>query len=67
MKVHTIWSGRMRLSNVKEYLAEALNVPVAGMELKLYWPHKGTLNEISEDEMNKSTLTELRDVWNEYR
>jgi len=67
MKVHTIWSGRMRLSNVKEYLAEALNIPVAAIELKLYWPNKGVLEELTEEVMYRSRLTTLRDIWNQYR
>lgn len=67
MKTYSVWSGRMRLSNVKDYLAEVLNVPVAAIDLKLHWPNKGTLEELVEGEMGRTTLSELRDLWNHYR
>lgn len=67
MKTYTIWSGRMRLSNIKQYLTEALDVPAAAIELKISWPNEGILEEATQDEMNKYTLTQLRDMWNQYK
>ena len=57
----------MRLGNIRWYLAEVLDIPESAIEIKLYWPHKGILNEVTEREMGKHVLTELRDVWRAYR
>jgi hypothetical protein len=64
-RYNTLWNGKMALSNVVCYLARALDVPVAAIDLKLKWPHpKGQLRTFSDKELVERQLKELRLLWN---
>jgi hypothetical protein len=54
----------MKLCNVKSYLAEALNVPEAALEITFKWPSNksGKLETVGQDELHLP-VTDLRSVW----
>ena len=64
-RINTIWHGQMALSNVPQYLAEVLDVPVTAIKLELLWPNPktGKLTSFTPEGLNKHVLSELRLLW----
>jgi hypothetical protein len=61
------WSGKMKLCNVASYVAEALDVPEAALDIKFKWPStkSGKVETVTEIELQKGEVdvTDLRSVW----
>jgi hypothetical protein len=56
------WSGTTKLCNIAAYLADALDVPLAAIDLRFNLRDKGKV--VPQDKGDtRSTLTHLRKVW----
>jgi hypothetical protein len=55
----------MKLGNMRDYVAEATDLPEAAIEIKFNWPNPKTkkMETLSEAEIHKHTLSELRLLW----
>lgn len=60
-----VWNGKMRLSNVQAYVAEALNVPVAAISIEFRYPHPKTrrIKTIRQPEDLARPVSDLRILW----
>jgi hypothetical protein len=59
-----VWSAKMRLVNVKSYLAQALRVPEAAIEMEFRFinPKTGKLHKLGGDDLQRP-IRDLRILW----